>query len=127
MCSDILTKGSVDIKDLTVTLTCPLNEDGVTWFINDNEITKETAGILTLRNYDDKMNGFYKCKTTEKMHYFYIKAKGKCMLMLHKIIKTIFHSGCNTVGILDFFFFAKQSELKLYLAHFQDTYQSNNE
>ncbi|XP_060799371.1 T-cell surface glycoprotein CD3 epsilon chain-like [Neoarius graeffei] len=68
--------GSVDIKDLTVTLDCKLNEKNeVTWSKNDNEITKEPAGILTLRNYDDKMNGFYKCKTTEKTHYFYIKAK----------------------------------------------------
>lgn len=103
MCSDILTSESVGIVDLTVTLTClPDEEVGVKWSKNDVK-TEETAGILNLRDYNDKMNGFYKCEKGEKTHYFYIKAKGKCMLMLHKIIKTIFHSGHNTVGILDVF------------------------
>lgn len=105
MCSDILTSGSVSIVDFTVTLTCPPGEGGeVTWSKGTGtESFSEKSETLNLRNYNDKMNGFYTCKKGEKMHYFYIKAKGKCMLMLHKIIKNIFHSGHNTVGILDVF------------------------
>lgn len=103
MCSDILTSGLVSIEDFTVKLTCLPGEDGVNWSKNDNVMIKETTGILTLSDYNDKMNGFYKCEKGGKTQFFYIKAKGKCMLMLHKIIKTIFHSGHNTVGILDVF------------------------
>lgn len=125
MYSDILTSGYVSIVDTTVELTCQFDEyeegSTVTWYKDDVFLETAKTSTLTLADYTDKKSGFYYCRNEKKICYFYIKAKGKCTLIIHKIIKIIFNSGSSTVGILDIFV-AKQSQLKMYITNFQDTY-----
>ncbi|XP_026994508.2 T-cell surface glycoprotein CD3 epsilon chain [Tachysurus fulvidraco] len=78
--------GTVSIKDLRVTLTCPFNEEVnqenqenqvFEWNFNYKKETTEKKKDYDINGYSDKNNGLYSCnvKGNKNLHYFFIKAK----------------------------------------------------